>query len=252
MNRAVVALGFLMLLPVDAGAQDIARPAFDPAIGERLDTSLAFTDVQSREAPLSAFMDGRPAFLIFGYDRCPNLCGVTQRGVAADLKRSGLAPDGYRVLFVSIDPSEGAADAAFARDAMADATDAQGLSAWRFLTGDAGPVLAGEAGMDVMARPRAGQFVHPVAVIALTPDGRIARALPGLTATPRDLRLAMAEASQGQLGTLADRVFLLCAGYDATKGQYTPAIWAGVRAGAVAMLIAMAVAVSLLMRRRRP
>ena len=254
MTRTALAplLLLLFMLSLPAGAQAMSRPGFDPSIGKRLDTSLVFSDAQARRAPLSQFMGGGPAFLIFGYDRCPNLCGVMQRGVAADLTRSGLTPDTYRVLFVSIDPSEDTADAVFARDAMAGATDADGLAAWRFLTGAAGPVLAAQAGMDVTARPRAGQFVHPVAVAALTPDGRIARALPGLNATPRDLRLAMAEASKGRLGSLADQVFLLCAGFDASKGQYTPVIWAGVRAGALGMLAAMALTLGFLVWRRRP
>lgn len=190
--------------------------------------------------------------MVFGYDRCPNLCGLTQQAVASDLGKTGLDPSAYRALFVSIDATETAADAAAARAAVAQSAGPEGLKAWRFLTGAGGDgaALAAEAGIGFEARPRIGQFVHPIAVLALTPQGRISRVLPALSFEPRDLRLALVEASSGRLGSIADHVFLLCAGFDASKGRYTPVVWAAVKAGGLATVLALGVAVLVLARRR--
>ena len=57
----------------------------------------------------------------------------------------------------------------------------------------------------------------------LTADGRVARALSSLALNPRDLRLALVEAGEGRIGGLADRITLLCSGFDPVHGVYTPA-----------------------------
>lgn len=241
----------LLALPIQADAAE--RPAFAPKIGAQLDMGRTFRDADGTRGTLADMLDGRPALLIFGYDRCPNLCGVTQEAVASDLGKTGLDPGGYRAVFISIDDTETAADAADTRAAVAAATDRNGLSAWRFLTGrdGAGAALAAEAGISFEARARIEQFVHPIAVLALTPAGRIAQVLPALSFQPRDLRLALVEASAGKLGSIGDRVFLLCAGFDTSRGQYTPAVRAAVRAGGIATMLGLAGAILLLSRRRR-
>jgi protein SCO1 len=51
-----------------------------------------------------------------------------------------------------------------------------------------------------------------------------ARVLSPLALTGRDLRLALTEAGEGRVGGLTDRLALLCYGFDAARGLYTPLI----------------------------
>lgn len=247
---ALLCLLLLIASPVHAAAE---RPAFAPRIGAQLDLSARLTDADGRNLTLAEALEGRPALVVFGYDRCPNLCGVTQQAVAAGLRASGLEADAYRALFVSIDETETPADARAKKEELLRFTDAPGLSAWRFLTGadGGGARLAAQAGIAFDRRDRIRQYVHPIAVLALTQQGRIAQVLPALSFEPRDLRLALVEASAGRLGSIADHVFLLCAGFDPTRGQYTSAVWAGLRAGGLATVLLLGGAVALLAWRRR-
>jgi len=233
-------------------AYGVERPVFDPKIGAQLDVTRTFHDASGAQAPLSTILNGRPALVVFGYDKCPNLCGVTQQAVASDLKKTGLDPDDYRSLFISIDATENAGDAGDARAAVAETTDARGLSAWRFLTSadGSGAALAAEAGITFDTRERVGQFVHPIAVLALTPGGQIAQVLPALNFEPRDLRLALVQASAGKLGSIADQVFLLCAGFDASKGQYTPTIKVVLRIGGIVTMALLLGAIGAMTWRR--
>ena len=64
------------------------------------------------------------------------------------------------------------------------------------------------------------QFAHPSGVIVLTPDGRLARYMFGIEYGPRDLRLALVEASAGTLGTAVDTLLLYCYHYDPMTGRY--------------------------------
>ena len=247
---ALLCLLLLIASPAHAAAE---RPAFAPRIGAQLDLSARLTDADGRNLTLAEALEGRPALVVFGYDRCPNLCGVTQQAVAAGLRASGLEADAYRALFVSIDETETPADARAKKEELLRFTDAPGLSAWRFLTSadGGGARLAAQAGIAFDRRDRIRQYVHPIAVLALTPQGRIAQVLPALSFEPRDLRLALVEASAGRLGSIADHVFLLCAGFDPTRGQYTSAVWAGLRAGGLATVLLLGGAVALLAWRRR-
>jgi protein SCO1/2 len=54
----------------------------------------------------------------------------------------------------------------------------------------------------------------------LTPAGKISRYFPGIEYPPRDVRLALLEASDNKIGSLADRVFLLCFHYNPNTGKY--------------------------------
>jgi protein SCO1 len=241
----------MLLAPNAAGA--VERPSFNPQIGAQLGLDKVFRDASGGEGKLSEILGGRPALVVFGYDKCPNLCGVTQQAVASDLNKTDLDPETYRALFVSIDPSETTNDAIRAKAEVAPSAGLKGLTAWRFLTSvdDAGAILAAEAGISFDRRDRINQYVHPIAVIALTPQGRISRVLPALSFEPRDLKLALVEASAGQLGSIADHIFLLCSGFDASKGQYTSAIEAAVKMAGAAALLALAAGVFMLTRRRR-
>lgn len=243
----------LLALLIAAPARAVERPIFDPQIGAQLSLDKVFRDASGNAQRLSGILGGRPALLVFGYDKCPNLCGVTQQAVASDLNKTGLDPESYRALFVSIDPSETSDDGAAARDDVAPSAGERGLSAWRFLTSTdgAGAALAAEAGITFDRRDRIKQYVHPIAVIALTPQGRIAQVLPALNFEPRDLRLALVQASAGELGSIGDHIFLLCAGFDTSKGQYSSTIHAVLKMSGVATILGLGAGILLLRRRRR-
>lgn len=226
------------------------RPGFAPEIGTRLATGSTFTDASGRRLTLGKALDGHPALLILGYHTCPNLCGVVQNRVAAALTETGLQGRDHRVLFVSVSQSERPADAEAARRQLAQAVPEADLSAWRFLTGP-GAAVAQRLGIELSPRARSDEIVHPVSIFVLTPDGRLAQALPVATFRPEDLRLALVDASDGRLGGLAERLYLLCAGYDATQGQYTPMVFGLLRVGGLATLALLAAGLGLLAWRRR-
>jgi protein SCO1/2 len=64
------------------------------------------------------------------------------------------------------------------------------------------------------------QYSHGSGLLILTPDGRISRFLPGLMYPVLDTRLALVEAAEGKIGTLSDKLALLCYSYDPETGKY--------------------------------
>jgi protein SCO1/2 len=68
-----------------------------------------------------------------------------------------------------------------------------------------------------------------------------------------DLRLAIIDAGQGAVGTLADRLHLLCYGFDPARGVYTERITSLLALSGIVTLIGMAggIFTMIAMQRRR-
>jgi protein SCO1/2 len=230
----------------------VERPAFSPVLGARVDLATELSDETGRVETLEQWLGGQPAVVLFGYHDCPNLCGVVQQAIAKLLAGTGLDRGEYRTLFITVAPEEDAADAAGAKQRLADAAGPAVAAPWHFLSGPGVVPLAASFGIGAAERERIRQFVHPVATFTVTADGRISHVLPGLELSASDLRLAIVEASAGQLGSVVDHVLLFCAGYDPTTGHYTPVVMAGLRIGSLVVLFGLLAAiVTLEIRKRR-
>jgi protein SCO1/2 len=94
---------------------------------------------------------------------------------------------------------------------------------WHFLTGEQASIgaLAKAIGFRYFYDDRLHQYAHAAGLVAITPDGKVAQYFFGVSWPPASLRLALVDASHGQLGSLIDRLVLLCCGYDPTTGRYS-------------------------------
>ena len=133
----------------------------------------------------------------------------------------------FNVVVVSFDPREKPPLAALKKASYTERYDRPGSErGWHFLTGESLAIeaLAKAVGFRYEYDPDTQQYAHGSGLVVLAPDGTIARYLLGIRFEPRDLRLALAEASEGKVGSPADQVMLLCYRYDPTTGKYTPAV----------------------------
>ncbi len=241
--------------PADGGA---VRPpllrdvGLDPHLGASLPRGLTFRDEDGATVPLARYFDGRrPVVLSLVYYGCPMLCSQVTNALEHTLRALPFdVGDQFPVLTVSFDPRDGPEAA---RAKKADALAAYGREAagvWHFLTGDAPSIraLTDAVGFRFAWDAAGKQFAHVAAIVVLTPDGRIARYLSGIEYPPRDVRLALVEASAGRIGTTVDRLLLFCYHYDATTGRYTAVIERVVQAGGALTVVALAVLMATLRR----
>jgi protein SCO1/2 len=87
--------------------------------------------------------------------------------------------------------------------------------------------------------------------VVVTPDGRAARYLFGLEYSPRDLRFALLEASNGRVGSRVDALLLYCFHYDPTTGSYGVVIMRVLRIFGVLTVLAIASFILVMTRRDR-
>ena len=57
-------------------------------------------------------------------------------------------------------------------------------------------------------------------MLVVTPDGRLSRYFYGVEYSPKELRLALVESGQGQIGSVIDELLLYCYHYDPASGRY--------------------------------
>ena len=261
--RAV--LGALLLaLGTPAAAQimgGLKPPKVDwqPKLGAAVPLAAHFVDQDGHEVTLGDCLGERPVVLALVYYKCPMLCGLVLEAMVKSLRAVDFTTgQDFDVLVLSIDPRESPALAAAKRTSALegyglDAGDPR-AAAWRFLVGAEADVraVADSVGFVYSYIPETDQWAHGAGITVLTPAGVVSRILFGVDFAPRDLRLALVEASQGTIGSPLDQVLLRCFHYDPTRGKYGLAILTLVRAfGALTVLVLSAFVVRWLRSERR-
>ncbi len=215
-------------------SQDLIKGlAFDQKLNAQLPLDATFKDHNGNTIELGSVFGQGPVILAMAYARCPNMCTVVYRETFQALERVRFnVPDAYRVVFISIDPKETTAAAAKKRRTYLKTYNRPDLDKGTyFLTGDEAQIrrVADAIGFSYRFDSYTGQYVHPSGITVATPKGKISRYLYGIHYNPQDLRLAMVEASENKIGTLADHLLLYCYKYDPSQGKYGFAIMSVVR-----------------------
>jgi protein SCO1 len=231
---------------------DLARVAVAPPPGARVPLDLAVTDAGSGQATtLGRALGGRASLLLPVDYTCGNVCDPMVSLSADALAATGLAPGDYAFVLVGIDARD---DVAAARRMLADTLgDRAGADRPQALIVSSANLarLTGALGYTAVYDAGTDSFAHPAAALLLSGDGRVARVLSPLALNARDLRLALTEAGEGRVGTLTDRLTLLCYGYDAARGLYTPLIQRILTVAGLVTILAIALLVAVLTRLAR-
>jgi len=241
--------GLLILLM--AAAQSLEGVGVDQRIDERIPLDLVLREETGAPITLRQVAEGNAFILAPVYYGCPQLCTLILNGLLTSLKSIDRP---IQVVTFSFDPREEAALAAAKKAAYLKRYDRPGAeSRWRFLTGDQPAIdsLCRAVGYRTSFDARTGRFAHPSALIVVAPDGRISRYFFGIEYPSRDLRLAIAEASEGKTGSIVDPVLLFCFQYDPETGRYGLAVLRLVRGTGVATAIVVALGIVGLARRHR-
>jgi len=251
----VLGLGMFAL---SASAQSPPRlPTDDVGIEQRLDKQvpleLVFRDESGQPVALQEFFDDKPVILVLAYFRCPRLCSLVLNGLLDSLKEITLASStDFQIVVVSFDPRDTAELAAAKKQAYLEQYGRPGAGrGWHFLTGDKEAIarLAEAVGFRFAYDSETGDYRHASGIMVLTPTGRISRYFYGMEFPPRDVRLALVEASRNRIGSPVDQVLLFCLSYDPVTGKYRMTAMTLMRVGGV--LTALAILGVLLLTWRR-
>jgi protein SCO1 len=257
MTSAPAAAGFKR----EAGMTASTIPAplreigFDQNLDQLIPLDVTFRNEAGATVRLGDYFGKRPVVLVFAYFDCPMLCTQVINGLASALDVLSLKPgEDFEIVTISFNPKDTPASASAKKaNYIARYKQPGAAGAWHFLTGDQPSIdrVTQAAGFRYVWDNETQQFAHPTGVIVLTPDGRLARYLFGIEYGPRDLRMALVEASAGRVGNPVDSLLLYCYHYDPMTGRYGIAIMRTMRIAGAATVLLLGTFVFVMLRREK-
>jgi len=197
---------------------------FAQRIGSQIPLDATFTDENGKPVSLGSYFGQVPVVLILAYYNCPMLCSQVMSGATAAFKKVGFQiGTQFKVLTVSFDPRDTPAAAATTKQIyMKQYGDPKAVAGWHFLTGKEPQIkeLTDAVGFHYNYDPKTGTFAHAAGLVTLTPQGKLSQYFYGVGFVDRDLRLALVQSSQNQLGSVTDEILLFCCTYDPGTGAY--------------------------------
>jgi len=193
----------------------------DEKLGQVIPLDLVLRDEDGKSVTLGSLID-RPTILTLNYFRCAGICSPQLNGVADTINRTD-AQIGkhFRVLTVSFDERDTPEIAARKRsNYLQEVKRPIAPTDWRFLTGDAITTkkLADAVGFKFKAV--GADFVHPGALMFLSPKGKVTRYMYGVTYVPADWEMAVQEASRGEVQPTINKWLKFCFSYDPAGRKY--------------------------------
>ena len=212
----------------------------DQRLGEQLPLDAEFKDENGNAVKLGNYFNGKkPVVLAFVYYECPMLCNEVLNGLTGSLK--GIAFDAgkdFDVVAISFDARENDKPD-LAKNKKENYLNRYGRAGaengWHFLTGTQSEIdkATQAAGFKYFFDEKTNQFAHAGGIMVATPDGKMSRYLYGIDYSPKDLKFALMDSSDGKIGNAAEQLFLYCFHYDPASGKYGFAVmramhWAGI------------------------
>lgn len=247
--------------PTSSGVPAAELPAaireigFDQNLNQALPLDVEFTDEHGRAVKIGDYFGKRPVVLAFVYYGCPMLCLQSLGSLASTLGVLSENPgEDFEVVSVSIDPRE---TPALALEKKAHYVERSGkpsiAQGWHYLTGTDANIqrLTRAAGFRYVWDEATQQYAHPAGIVIATTEGKVSRYLFGIDYGPRDLRLAILDASEEKISSPLKRALLYCYHYDVATGRYSLAIMRIVQVASAVTVFSLGTLILVWTRRER-
>ncbi len=207
-----------------AGAQEVGRSPSQPA-NEDLYIYQPVPDIEVQPAgsaavPLSRLWADRPLLITLVFTRCAGVCYPFLRSLRAAADSVGEARSGYRVLVLSFDERDTAADL----EAAASGLGVAGNKDWIFARASAGSIgtLSKATGFWFRWDEERRQYDHPAVLLAVN-GGRLARLFTGARISPSAFGGVLRELEGGFVASypLPGKTLFRCFDYDAATGSFS-------------------------------
>ena len=218
----VIPLIFLSLVtfPEDIPVKD--QLGIYEKLDQYISDDLMFTDEEFNELNLKESID-KPTILALVYYECPGICSPLLNGLAEAMERTDIElGEDYQVYTVSFSYTENPSLArkkkkTYARLVTHGDTD----NSWKFFTGDSANIYRLLDDVGYRIKKEGKEYIHPGAIIVLSPEGKVTRYLYGSTYfLPFDLKMAVVEAAEGRSGPTINKVLNYCFSYDPEGKKY--------------------------------
>ncbi len=244
-----------MMDPTKAAARAFTEVGIDQKLNDQLPLDLNFRDEKGEVVELRNFFHTKPVVISLVYYKCPMLCTQVLNGMVETFRTMKMtAGNEFEIVTVSIDHNETPEMAAEKKETYVTEYGRNGVSeGWHYLVGDSVSIkkLADAVGFKFVYDTPTKQFAHASGIMVATPKGKIARYLYGIEYGAKDLNFSLMEAAQEKIGSVVDKILLLCYHYDPTTGKYGMVVTNLLRAGGALTVVFIALYVFFNVRREK-
>lgn len=165
----------------------------------------------------------KPTIINYVYYRCPGICSPLMNGIAEVANKSDLKlGEDYQILTISFDPTETVDLGSRKKQnyfAMLNDKDAA-EKGWLFFASDSASIAVGTNAIGFKYKKTGNDYLHAASIVIVSPEGKIVRYLNGIYFLPFEWKMALIEASKGQIGPSINKVLQFCYSYDPEGQSY--------------------------------
>jgi len=206
----------------------VSKAGFEQKLNSQIPLDLIFKNEAGEEVRLGDYFGKKPVLINLVYFNCPMLCTVVLNGLTETMKDISFTPGNeYEVVTVSFNHLETPDLAAKKKASYLELLEKpEAEKGWHFLTGSEENIkkLTDAVGFTFAWDAEREEYAHASGIIVSTPEGLLSHYFYGVMYQPRDVRLALVEASKGNIGSPVDKMMLFCYKYDSATGTYSAAI----------------------------
>jgi protein SCO1 len=224
MKKSII-LSFLVLLSFTGTTYAQVDQSPEVGIVEHLGTTipldLKFVNDKFQTVTLRQLIN-KPTILSFVYFDCPGLCSPLLEGLGDVIQKTDMVlGKDYQVITVSFNYRDTPEKAKEKKKRFTERYAKGNSDGWIFLTTDSATIFNITHSTGFITKAVGLDFVHPSAIIAVSPQGMITRYLYGITFLPIDFKMSLVEANKGLPRPTIQKVMLLCFSYDPQGQRYS-------------------------------
>lgn len=190
-------------------------------LDETLPLDLKFINDNNQVVTLRQLIN-KPTILSFVYFDCPGMCSPLLDGVGTVISKTDLKlGTDYQVITISFNFRDTPEKAKEKKDRLIEKYSKGNGDAWMFLTTDSATIFKITDAAGFKTKAVGLDFVHPSAILAISPTGKITRYLYGINYLPIDFKMAIIEANKGQSRPTIQKIMDICYSYDPENKRFT-------------------------------
>lgn len=223
--KKIILISFVFLIAIVFKSQSQVDQSPEVGVFEHLDETLPldlkFVNENNKTVTLRDLIN-KPTILSFVYFDCPGLCSPLLDGVGDVIKRTNLElGKDYQVITISFNFRDTPEKAKQKKERFVEKYSNGKGDGWIFLTTDSLTIFKITDAAGFKTKAVGLDFIHPSAIIAISPKGKITRYLYGINYLPLDFKMAIIEANKGQSRPTIQRLMQICYSYDPENKHFT-------------------------------
>ena len=204
----------------------IAQPRQDNGVGitehleDTIPMNLTFFNENGELVKLGNYIN-KPTVLSFVYFDCPGLCNPLLDGLNDVVGKIDMELGvHFDVVTISFNPGDSYLKAVDKKNTFSTSVNETNSMYWNYLVGDDTNVNSILDAVGIRVKKMGVDYLHPSAILLVSPEGKITRYLYGTDFLPFDLKMAITEASQGISRPTISKVLQYCFSYDPEGRKY--------------------------------